>query len=246
MLVLLHTFIVLIFNVLFFNMFVGIVIEVYKGEMEKVTKNRILSRKQRTWAICQDVAYTVKPEPVKDLDEEARTMSRLRQLCLRLVRSQKFEFLILICILANTLVLALHWFNQSEQLIEILDMINIGFNIVFTVEAAVKIYALRCEYFKDGWNLYDFVIVAVTYIVLGLTFMKVFSGAGSLTTILRVFRVGRVIRLAKKAKRIQLVMYTIVESWPTLSALCILLIIFLFVFSVIGCQIFGKAKIGSP
>lgn len=154
--------------------------------------------------------------------------------------------LILICILANTLVLALHWFNQSEQLIEILDMINIGFNIVFTVEAAVKIYALRCEYFKDGWNLYDFLIVAVTYIVLALTFMKVFSGAGSLTTILRVFRVGRVIRLAKKAKRIQLVMYTIVESWPTLSALCILLVIFLFVFSVIGCQVFGKAKIGSP
>ena len=94
--------------------------------------------------------------------------------------------------------------------------------------------------------MYDFLIVLVTYVVLILTTAKVFSGAGTLTTILRVFRVGRVVRLAKKAKRIKLVMFTLVETWPTLSALCFLLIIFIFVFSVIGCSLFGKAKIGEP
>ena len=148
--------------------------------------------------------------------------------------------------MANTIILALHWFYQSEDQIEILDAINIAFNVLFTIEAALKIYALRCEYFKDGWNLYDFSIVLVTYVVLILTSAKVFSGAGTLTTILRVFRVGRVIRLAKKAKRIKLVMFTLVETWPTLSALCFLLIIFIFVFSVIGCSLFGKANIGEP
>ena len=39
LLALFHIIIVIIFNVLFFNMFVGIVIEVYKGEMDKVTQN---------------------------------------------------------------------------------------------------------------------------------------------------------------------------------------------------------------
>ena len=173
-------------------------------------------------------------------------MSKARRLCKGLVESAAFEIGIVICIMANTVILALHWFYQSEEQIKILDAINIGFNVVFTIEAAIKIYALRRQYFTDPWNVYDFLIVAVTYIVLALTFAKVFEGAGALTTVLRVFRVGRVIRLVRKAKRIQLVMYTIVESWPTLSALCILLVIFLFVFSVIGCSIFGKAKIGAP
>lgn len=117
---------------------------------------------------------------------------------------------------------------------------------MFTLEALIKIYALRCEYFRDGWNIYDFMIVLVTYVVLILTSVNIFSGAGTLTTVLRVFRVGRVIRLAKKAKRIKLVMFTLVESWPTLGALFVLLIIFLFVFSVIGCSLFAFAKIGGP
>ena len=56
---LLHTIIIMIFNVLFFNMFVGIVIEVYKGEMDKVSHNLVLNSDQRTWAIVQNIAYSV-------------------------------------------------------------------------------------------------------------------------------------------------------------------------------------------
>ena len=44
LLALFHIIIVIIFNVLFFNMFVGIVIEVYKGEMDKVTRNQVQTR----------------------------------------------------------------------------------------------------------------------------------------------------------------------------------------------------------
>ena len=40
----LHTIIILLFAILFFNMFVGVVIEVYKTEQEKITKNHLLKK----------------------------------------------------------------------------------------------------------------------------------------------------------------------------------------------------------
>ena len=105
---LLHSFVIMIFNVLFFNMFVGIVIEVYKGEMDKHSNNLVLSREQRIWAIIQRVAYSVKP--VHFLDREKQQMSKSRRYVQKLVLSKAFEYLIVAGIMANTIVLALHWF----------------------------------------------------------------------------------------------------------------------------------------
>ena len=57
-------------------MFVGIVIEVYKGEMDKVSHNLVLNSDQRTWAIVQNIAYSVKPEPVKDTEKKELSKTR--------------------------------------------------------------------------------------------------------------------------------------------------------------------------
>ena len=147
----------------------------------------------------------------------------------------KFEGFIIGCILLNTVVLACHWFNMNSTEELVIHWINITFNIIFTIEAIIKIYALRCNYFKSGWNLYDFLIVTTTLVFLALEAVGVFSGLGSTTTILRALRVGRIVRLVKKAKQIKIIIYTLVETWQSLSSLGLLLILFLFTFSVIGC-----------
>lgn len=41
---LLHSILILLFTILFFNMFVGVVIEVYSKEQERITKNHLLRR----------------------------------------------------------------------------------------------------------------------------------------------------------------------------------------------------------
>lgn len=98
----------MIFNVLFFNMFVGIVIEVYKGEMDKNSNNLVLSREQRIWANVQKVGYSVKPIPF--LNREKLEIGKAQKCFQKLVLSKKFEYFIVAGIMANTIVLALHWF----------------------------------------------------------------------------------------------------------------------------------------
>ena len=109
---LLHTILILLFTILFFNMFVGVVIEVYKKEQERITKNHLLKREQKMWVITQGIVYAAKPVPVM---QEVSTGSKLRDACIRIAKSDKFDVFIIVCILANTVVLACHWFNMSHQ-----------------------------------------------------------------------------------------------------------------------------------
>lgn len=67
------------------------------------------------------------------------------------------------------MVLALKWYNEPEELPGILEIINYAFAGIFTLEAIIKLFAYRCAYFKDGWNIFDFIIVIGTFIGIILT-----------------------------------------------------------------------------
>ena len=52
-----------------------------------------------------------------------------------------FESFIMVCIIANTVVLGFSWYMQSQGLIDIRDSINYAFMVIFTLEATVKVIA---------------------------------------------------------------------------------------------------------
>ena len=118
------------------------------------------------------------------------------------------------------------------------------FNVIFTIEVVLKIFAIRRQYFKKGWNIYDFSIVSATYVFLTLDALGISTSMGSTTTILRALRIGRIFRLVKRAKQIKVIIYTLVEMWQPLSSVGLLLLLFIFTFSVIGCSLFGKVYVG--
>ena len=69
----------------------------------------------------------------------------------------------MICIILNTCVLAINWFDEPKSATEI---INYVFMAIFTLEAILKIIAMKTAYFKDSWNLFDFTIVVLTLSIL--------------------------------------------------------------------------------
>lgn len=128
----------------------------------------------------------------------------------------------------------------------VLQYLNHVFLAVFTVEAAIKIIALKQQYFKQAWNLFDFSLVALTYTLLILQFSQLVSGWSQLTNILRCLRIGRVLRLVKKVTQLQLIFHTLMSSAASLGSLGLLLLLFFFIFAVIGMHNFGYLKIGAP
>lgn len=105
---------------------------------------------------------------------------------------------IMICIVLNTIVLMLKWYEQPDNLNFTTDVINQIFTGIFTLEAVIKIIGLERNYFKDSWNIFDFIIVLGSLGSLGLSLYTTLSLKGA-TTIIRAFRIARIVRLIKQA-----------------------------------------------
>ena len=111
---------------------------------------------------------------------------------------RQFDNIIMICIMANTFVLGFVWYGQSEDIKAVLEIFNYIFVVIFTLEAIFKIIAQRCDYFFEAWNVFDFIVVAATIIILAISWLGLVSNLEILSTILRTLRMLRILRLVKK------------------------------------------------
>lgn len=75
-----------------------------------------------------------------------------------------FDNFIFCCIILNTICLTLTWYNEPTELKKFLESINLVFNIIYTFEALIKMSAFGFDYFKDGWNSFDFIIVVSAWL----------------------------------------------------------------------------------
>jgi hypothetical protein len=94
-----------------------------------------------------------------------------------------------------------------------IDVINLVFTAIFTLEAVVKITAYKGRYFATGSNCFDFFIVVVSIIELVIA-LFLDTSALAVITLFRIFRIGRVLRLVKSAKSLRVIFSTFYLSLP--------------------------------
>ena len=146
-------------------------------------------------------------------------------------------------ILANTFVLTLVWYDMSAGWLTALEYSNYIFSIVFTVEAVIKLIAMRSNYFKDSWNVFDFVVVVGTWLVISIMSFDIGVDLEILGTVLRTLRIGRVFRIVKRAPAIQIIFQTLMEALPAIGSLGLLLGLLFFMYAVIGIGQFGSVTL---
>lgn len=110
---------------------------------------------------------------------------------------------------------------------------------IFTIEAIVKIIAQKLDYFKDSWNQFDFTVVFFTIVILILNWSGVGESVSIFGTILRTLRIGRCFRLIKKQKKLNDIFVTLLEAAPSMGILGTLLMLFIFMFTIIGMSQFA-------
>jgi len=111
---------------------------------------------------------------------------------------------------------------------------NYFFTAIFAVECVAKMSAMSPRYFfADGWNLFDFVIVALSIVEL------LFENVSGLS-MLRSFRLLRVFKLAKSWKSLSDILTIMRKAFSALSNLTFVLFIIVFIFAVLGMQLFGS------
>ncbi|XP_020927336.1 sodium channel protein type 10 subunit alpha [Sus scrofa] len=174
------------------------------------------------------------------------TWVKLKKLLWSIVTDPFAELTITLCIVVNTIFMAMEHHGMSPTFEAMLQIGNIVFTVFFTAEMVFKIIAFDpYYYFQNRWNIFDCIIVTVSLIELGM------ARKGSLT-VLRTFRLLRVFKLAKSWPTLNMLIKIIGNSVGALGNLTIILAIIVFVFALVGKQLLGESyntnrhKISAP
>lgn len=147
----------------------------------------------------------------------------------QIVESLWFRNFILAVIIINTIMLGLEtWpkaMDVAGELIIWLDRIAI---YIFTIEIIMKLIAYRLRFFRDGWNIFDFIIVAVAYVP---------SSAG--LSVLRALRILRALRLISIVPSMRKVVQGLLSAIPSMGAVVILLVLTFYIAAVMATKLFG-------
>ncbi|KAE8292932.1 Voltage-dependent L-type calcium channel subunit alpha-1F [Larimichthys crocea] len=240
-------FIIYIIIIAFFmmNIFVGFVIITFREQGEAEFKNCELNKNQR-----QCVYYALKAQPIKIYIPKNPSQLKFW----RIINSSQFEYVMFVLILGNTLTLAVQHYEQSKLFTSIMDILNMIFTVVFTIEMIIKLLALRAHhYFIDPWNSFDALIVVGSVLDIAVS---EFSGGGGhgegggkgesgkvSITFFRLFRVLRLVKLLSKGEGIRTLLWTFVKSLQALPYVGLLIAMIFFIYAVIGMQTFGKVAV---
>ncbi|XP_029947550.1 sodium channel, voltage gated, type VIII, alpha subunit b [Salarias fasciatus] len=145
------------------------------------------------------------------------------------------DLAITICIVLNTLFMAMEHYPMTDEFEAVLSVGNLVFTGIFAGEMFAKLIAMDpYYYFQEGWNCFDGFIVTLSLVELGLSNVEGLS-------VLRSFRLLRVFKLAKSWPTLNMLIKIIGNSVGALGNLTLVLAIIVFIFAVVGMQLFGKS-----
>ena len=146
-----------------------------------------------------------------------------------LVKSRPFQWAILGVIFLNSILFGLQTSQpimaKYGRLLGTLDQICLS---VFVIELALKLIVYNWRFPRDPWNVFDFLIVAVSL----APDMGMFSS-------LRLFRVLRIFKLVSGMRHMRIIISAILRSLPGVSWASMLLLLVYYVYGIIGTNLFG-------
>ena len=161
-------------------------------------------------------------------------MHRLVDFASRLVNAAWFEYFIIAVIIVNGIILGLETSDAVDRRFgEWLRMGNEVALWVFIVEAAVKMLAQwprSWRYFRDGWNIFDFLVIVFALV----------PATGQFAMIARLARLLRVVRLISAIRDLRLIVAALVRAIPSVGHVIMLMSIVVYIYAIMGYHLFHE------
>ncbi|MYC34232.1 MAG: ion transporter [Chloroflexi bacterium] len=161
-------------------------------------------------------------------------MHRLVDIASRLTNSAWFEYFIIAVIIVNGIILGLETSGTVDRLYgEWLRMGNEVALWVFIVEAALKMLARwprSWRYFRDGWNIFDFLVIVFALV----------PATGQFAMIARLARLLRVVRLISAIRDLRLIVAALVRAIPSVGHVIMLMSIVVYIYAIMGYHLFHQ------
>ena len=152
----------------------------------------------------------------------------------KIVDSGLFRYFILGVILVSAIIVGIEtypaFYQSHHSLLHTIDSIIL---FIFVIEITLKILAKGSRpwiFFKDPWNVFDFIVVGVCFIP-GIDTHYV--------AVLRLARVLRVFRVISIFPKLQLLVNALLKSIPSMGYVIVLLALIFYIYAVMGTFMFG-------
>lgn len=152
----------------------------------------------------------------------------------RIVEARRFELGIIVLILINAVILGM---ATSSSLVDRYgDAFETASRIIlgaFVVEALLKMAARwprPHRYFRDGWNVFDFLVILVALL----------PATGTFAMAARLGRLMRLMRLVTAMRELRIVVGTLLRSLPSVANVTVLMLIVIYIYAVVGYHLFHE------
>jgi voltage-gated sodium channel len=163
-------------------------------------------------------------------------MERIQEKTSQIVNSGFFRYFILAVILLSGMIVGIETYPEFHarfaHSLHLIDQIII---YIFLVEIMLKLLAhgrRPWDYFRDPWNVFDFIIVAVCFIPHVDTHYVM---------VLRLARILRVFRVISIFPKLQLLVNALLKSIPSMGYVVVLLFLVFYIYAVLGSFLFAKS-----
>ncbi len=156
--------------------------------------------------------------------------------CKRVADSSRFQLFILGVILANAVVLGLETYDSIDRdygnALEVLNDVFLG---IFVVEIAIRIAAHGSrpqDYFKSGWNVFDFVVIGGALL----------PGLRQNATVLRLLRLLRIVRVVSIFPDLRFLIRGMATSLPPIGSMAMLTSLLIYIYGILGWIFFADTE----
>ncbi|OQR81734.1 Voltage-gated Ion Channel (VIC) Superfamily, partial [Thraustotheca clavata] len=212
------------------RLFVGVLVE----QFQRNNGTQMLTPSQKCWVELERHMLLLKPRY-----SAPEPQQKYRKKAFRLAKDNRFEQFMSVIIVLNMLFMLLNTAKAPPAAQASYDNIDKLFVAMYTCEFLTKIAAFGGHFFRDSWHLFDAVILLGSYV----SYLPG-SSIHQISQIGRFFRVLRVMKFAKVSKGVRTVFRTFRASFGSICNVLLLLVLLLYIFAILGRQLFGTIKFG--
>lgn len=147
------------------------------------------------------------------------------------IESRLFRNLITTLIIINALILGVLTYDQKlpAGLVSSLSWFDQAVTIIFAIEIGLKLIVYRLNFFREGWNWFDFLVVGISLVPGGTAF-----------SVLRAMRVLRILRLLHIVPMMRRITEALLKALPGMGAILAVLALLTYVGAVMATNMFGN------
>ncbi len=152
------------------------------------------------------------------------------------IRSNKiFEASVIFIIIVSALMIGASTYDMDTRWMMVLDVLDMAITIFFLIEIIIRMMAEPrfLHFFKDAWNVFDFLIVTVSLLPIDDSEMVLLA---------RLIRIFRVLRLVSIIPELRVLINSLMIAIPRMGYVLVLMFIIFYIYAAVGSFLFEKVN----